>query len=103
MINYCSKCGCKIRNYIPEKTNYCSHCGAKLLHPMDSIPSIFKTCSICHKRVNVNSSRIVECSYCNAIFHVSCITPWLVQHNTCPLCQNVYLLPKFHESIIIRE
>ncbi|XP_021771801.1 RING-H2 finger protein ATL11-like [Chenopodium quinoa] len=37
---------------------------------------------------------------CNHIFHVTCLEPWLKDHNTCPLCR-AYLVPEPSELTLV--
>jgi hypothetical protein len=64
------------------------------------------TCSICMQNYDVGDdicwSMNDTCKHC---FHVSCITPWLMKHDDCPLCRENYLAKssismKARESLI---
>lgn len=98
MMKYCYNCGARIKNYIPEKTRYCSNCGARFSRS-PGLNNGMSSCGICHKRLNVNSIKVIKCVYCDAVFHESCIYPWLTKYNACPSCQNVYLMPKLIQSL----
>lgn len=44
------------------------------------------TCGICLEILNANQSEIT--TKCNHSFHNKCLTPWLINKNTCPLCRH---------------
>lgn len=43
-------------------------------------------CSICLESID-QESMVIQLS-CNHTFHASCITQWLADHSTCPLCRS---------------
>ena len=95
-MNYCPYCGFNLKKY--KEPNYCSHCGKKLKR-FSSYGLKRVKCGICHKYVESYDNRI-SCSYCESIFHKSCVYRWILQYNACPLCQNIYLIPKLNRSLL---
>ncbi len=73
--------------------------GAESIHDFPTI----STCSICMQNYDVGDdicwSMNDTCKHC---FHVSCITPWLMKHDDCPLCRENYLV-KSSPSMKVRE
>ena len=90
--NYCPKCGSKLIKSTKYKTNYCSQCGRKL-NIKHRITQNTSQCTICHEFIWQRSTRIIKCSFCGSKYHNSCVYDWLVRHNACPMCQNVFLNP----------
>ncbi len=86
---YCYNCGIKLQ----KLTNYCMNCGAKLIKKKSSKSSSVK-CTICHQPINEEFHAFVNCPYCDNAFHYNCSAEWLAKHNACPLCQNVFVVPK---------
>mmetsp|Transcript_3588 Transcript_3588/g.10562 ORF Transcript_3588/g.10562 Transcript_3588/m.10562 type:complete len:382 (-) Transcript_3588:302-1447(-) len=43
-------------------------------------------CPVCDEALNL--SEVVIRLACKHVFHESCITPWLTNHNTCPICRS---------------
>ncbi|KAK7316595.1 hypothetical protein RJT34_00178 [Clitoria ternatea] len=71
---------------------------------IDSLPTIKITethhradmhCPVCKEKFELGSE--AREMPCNHIYHSDCIVPWLVQHNSCPVCR-VELPPQGHVS-----
>ena len=50
-------------------------------------------CTVCHEFIWPGRSRTIQCSFCGSQYHYSCVASWLTKHNSCPMCQNVFLKP----------
>ena len=65
----------------------------ELSTPLDSLIPIIKgfnfdldICSICLENDNhLEISKITKCGHC---FHTNCLTRWLVENNSCPICRS---------------
>lgn len=53
-------------------------------------PEKCQTCAICLKNVN-KFQRYLANTFCDHIFHHGCISTWLKNHSTCPLCRKEYI------------
>ena len=91
-MNYCPHCGANLKNFINLKPNFCPKCGDRLIKKSKSSSNRIQ-CAICHEYVEINAKKII-CSYCGSTFHESCVRRWILNHNSCPLCQNIYIIPK---------
>ena len=80
--------------------SYCFNCSSEGIYTSDIERPILivntipynetinqKTCSICLEEYKKNDQVFV--SKCNHIFHKNCITSWLNNNRTCPLCVNI--------------
>ena len=50
-------------------------------------------CVICHKPVDIVNDHFIKCDFCSRIMHYLCGAWWLEKHNTCPVCNNSYVIP----------
>lgn len=91
-LNYCPYCGKKLGTYNGKQPNFCSRCGKKLKKSKNSLEGTVQ-CTICHKFIILGTKNIIKCSFCGSKFHYSCVASWLMEHNSCPMCQNVFLNP----------
>lgn len=89
-INYCSQCGIRFSDYLKDSPHFCPCCGAEIKYK--SRKNEERQCSICHHKVRMND--IVSCSFCENIFHYTCIANWLRRQNICPVCLNKYVFPQ---------
>ena len=91
-LKYCPYCGKRIEKH---NCNFCTYCGKNLKRINNS--SIKKvSCTICHEPVSLKVKNKIKCSYCGSQFHRKCITSWLLEYKSCPLCLNVFLTPKIN-------
>lgn len=90
-ICFCSNCGVKLIIYNEEKLNYCPYCGEFLSERLTNYRTMIK-CTICHQNIE-KSDKTIVCSFCGSSYHYSCVSNWLTEHNSCPLCQNRFLNP----------
>jgi ribosomal protein L37AE/L43A len=92
MYNYCPYCGAKIVNPHSKQINYCRNCGQKLKN--ENVNKIDKVqCVVCHKYIWDRRFDTIECSFCGSKYHYRCASHWLIKYNSCPLCQNVFIIP----------
>jgi hypothetical protein len=89
---YCPYCGRKFPIFMSSEKKFCCFCG-KQLKKLEKSQKKRVQCTICHKEINHDRNQIIVCSFCGSIYHSSCIFPWLVKFNSCPMCQNVFLNP----------
>lgn len=77
----------KRRQHSPTDTA-CSTCAAgddyDEMHTGDDDNS----CPICLRDFSIEKSDICRPVSCSHVYHRSCITGWLEQHETCPLCRS---------------
>lgn len=52
-----------------------------------------KQCVICHKKVDLVEEKYIKCEFCNRLMHYLCGAWWLEKHNSCPVCNNEYIIP----------
>ena len=45
-------------------------------------------CSICFDEIKEEDKKKINC---NHVFHKDCLSPWLVNENTCPLCRQTVI------------
>jgi hypothetical protein len=76
--------------YIQTKISYKAIL-EKRLEKKDDITS--KICVICHKKVDVVSDEYIRCEFCGRLSHYLCSAWWLEKYGSCPVCNNVYLVP----------
>lgn len=59
-------------------------------------------CIICYYQISNNEvdnqTQIQKCGKCHKSFHIHCITRWLKNNQTCPLCRNFMIT--LHQQII---
>ena len=96
-LNYCPYCGKKIRGLNISQLNYCCFCGTKL-KKNKVLPKPKVQCTICHEYISPKRNNTIKCSYCGSQYHNLCITSWLLKYNSCPMCLNVFLMPKTFSS-----
>ncbi|TXT61751.1 MAG: hypothetical protein BAJALOKI2v1_10021 [Promethearchaeota archaeon] len=89
-INHCIFCGRKIFGNQP---NYCRYCGGKLkdLYENEDRKS---TCLVCHQNIYHSKEKNLRCPFCGSIFHYKCVAKWLLRYNSCPFCQNRFVIPE---------
>ena len=49
-----------------------------------------ENCSICIELIENDNNEIIKLN-CNHVFHKDCLSPWLVNENTCPLCRQTVI------------
>ncbi|MBD3353861.1 MAG: hypothetical protein GF364_20430 [Candidatus Lokiarchaeota archaeon] len=54
---------------------------------------ISQKCVICHKQIDVVEDKYIKCEFCNRMMHYLCGAWWLEKHNSCPVCNNEFLVP----------
>ena len=91
-MNYCPYCGDKLKHFANLEPNYCPMCGVRLIK-RNKYNSNRIQCVICHEYVEFNAKKVI-CPYCGSTFHESCVRRWILKYNSCPLCQNIYIIPK---------
>lgn len=47
-------------------------------------------CPICLSSFH-DGDDVCESSTCHHTFHASCLTPWLIKHERCPICRKLYM------------
>lgn len=89
-VKYCPYCG---KRFEKHNINFCTYCG-KNLKMFNKAPIKKVSCTICHETLDLREKEKIKCAYCGSQFHRKCITSWLLKYNSCPLCLNVFLMPK---------
>lgn len=51
---------------------------------LTQIPCCLAECAICQEVGTGAASRINRCGH---VYHTSCLSPWLVNNSTCPMCR----------------
>ncbi|CAF1277206.1 unnamed protein product [Rotaria sp. Silwood1] len=62
-------------------------------------------CAICLETFK-NKEKLRKLEICSHYFHITCIDPWLLSHQSCPLCNRNILnnpIPSISSSIVIAE
>ncbi|MHA1486618.1 MAG: RING finger domain-containing protein [Promethearchaeota archaeon] len=90
--NYCPNCGKKIQKSTNKKVNFCCYCGREFKKKKVNLHDKIQ-CTVCHELIWHGRSRTIQCSFCSSQYHYSCVSSWLTKHNSCPMCQNVFLKP----------
>ncbi|MHA1728804.1 MAG: hypothetical protein ACTSWY_08740 [Promethearchaeota archaeon] len=54
---------------------------------------ISQQCYICHKKIDIVNDKYIKCEFCGRLSHYLCCAWWLEKHNSCPVCNNKYVLP----------
>ena len=91
-INFCPYCGKKIPKSYNYKTFYCCFCGKKFRYNEEDVAKKVQ-CIICHRIVDPNRHKNIRCPYCGSMYHLTCVSSWLLRYNACPMCQNAFLYP----------
>lgn len=57
-------------------------------------------CSVCLSQI-CKGEKVKSLPVCNHRYHVDCISPWLKNHTTCPLCRNKITdhIPQKHRQV----
>lgn len=92
LMNFCPNCGNKIVKSNYQNPNFCPYCGEKLIEKYQ-ISRREIQCTICHIHIN-SGDETIKCSYCGSKYHYSCVAEWLSKYNSCPMCQNQFIMPK---------
>jgi len=90
--NFCPYCGKQLPRSDNGKTNFCSFCGKKLKKDHEKFLKKVQ-CTVCHQFINPSRQTTIKCSFCESIYHSTCVSSWLIKYNACPMCQNVFILP----------
>lgn len=90
-INYCPYCGKNLKSS-KYPINFCYYCGQKLKMEQKNLQEKVQ-CTVCHGYIWHGRGHTIQCSFCGSKFHYSCVASWLMTHNSCPMCQNVFLNP----------
>ncbi len=49
---------------------------------------------ICYNMVHEESINAIKCVFCESLYHIKCVSEWLIKFNACPMCQNVFVVPR---------
>ncbi len=50
-------------------------------------------CSVCFKDIDFSIDQVIKCAHCGGSFHYLCVAFWLSKYNSCPTCQNCFVVP----------
>ena len=67
---------------------------------MEKSPSSDFDCSICLEFLDLESNVNIARTSCDHTFHLSCLSNWLKNHQTCPICrESVYIMNRQSENV----
>lgn len=54
---------------------------------------VSQKCVVCYKEIDVVNDHFIKCDFCNRLMHYMCGAWWLEKHNSCPVCNNAFVVP----------